>query len=112
MPRRILNGAGPIILNGTTDSTGVVTIVIPAGQFLRFDGVVGTVVDGTSPYTTQVTSQPTLGADLRTATAAARTVKVAVYRSNVITSVLVTLGAQALVPAGAGVVVQALAFGI
>lgn len=111
MPRRILNPA-PIILTGTTDSTGIVTFVIPAGQFLRYDGTVGTVVDSSTPYTAQVLSQPTLGADLRTATVAARTVKVAVYRANVITSVLVTLGAQALVPAGAGVVLQALAFGI
>lgn len=102
----------PIVLNGTTDSTGVVTLVIPAGQFQRYDGTIGTVVDGSTPCTTQVLSQPTLGADLRSATVAARTVRVAVYRSNVITSLLVTVGAQGLVPAGAGVVVQALAYGI
>ncbi len=111
MVYRNLNPA-PVVLTGTTDSTGIVTLTIPAGQLQRFDGFIGTVVDGTTPCTTQVTQQPTLGADLRTATAAARTVKVAVYRSNVITSLLVTLGAQGLVPAGAGVVVQGLAYGI
>jgi hypothetical protein len=97
------------MLSGTTLGDGTVTLQVEAGRFLRYDGCVGVVVDGTTPCTAQVTSEPAIGSDLR---ANGGSIKIQVYRSNVITSVLLTVGAQGLVPAGAGIVVRVLVWGV
>ena len=109
MPRRALNGLTPYLLIANTDSNGTATFTIPAGRFTRYDGCVATPRGpATTRLSCQVTAEPAIGGNLW---GAGGTVTVAVSQSNVITTLLLTLGAPGLIAAPAGVPVMLIVWG-
>lgn len=109
MVYRTLNGITPYLLVANTDSSGVATFSIPAGRFTRYDGCVATPRGpATMRLSCQVTGEPAIGGNLW---GAGGSVTVAVSQSNVITSLLLTVGAQGLVAAPAAVPVMLIVWG-
>jgi hypothetical protein len=109
MPRRALNGLTPVLLIGTTDSTGTATVTIPAGRMYRYEGCVASPKGAATPLLScHVVSEPTLGANL---SAASGTITVQVSQSKSTAVLVLNTMINGLTAAGSGIPVMVIAWG-